>query len=367
MVFQYIRTLILSMMLLFGIESVTPTLVLAEEQPAATSIVSNQSREVLDEALVNIAEQKKTISYLQKEIAKTSGITQLALEVRLDKTWLMLLEQNLNFAKNVVAEDKADASLAEYRKKAIEILGMQAEVANTAINRVRDRVKIPDSGQSAAEQAAANTRLYEQLDAINHAYDLLLQSLEVSEQFEIDVSQQKSVLKERLAERAAISSVLLEMAMNDVNALRASVSAVPDDAELKAKLNVATNYVRSLAARLTDVVAMMDKLEMDTGAYHEQVLSATGEITTEAFEVSVVTNLLVGWGQSLWDTIVKDGPNLLFKVVLFLVIVFGFRKLADFVQKITERALEKSQLQFSDSCDGWRCPSFGISLSFSEY
>ena len=348
MIFQLTRTSILSTILLFAIGAAISNVSVAEEQSVNTSPNSNQTTEVLDKSLDDIAEQKKSINYLQTEIGKTTGITQQALESRLDKAWLKLLEQNLAFAKSVVAEDKANAKFDKYRNKAIEILGSQADVATKAINRIRSRVKIPDSSQSAAEQAAANTRLYEHLDSIIHAYELLSQSLELAEQFKIDVSTQKSAFKEKLSERAAIGSVLLEMAMNEVTALRASVSAVPDDAELKAKLNVATNYVRSLAARLTDVVAMMDKLEMDTAAYHEQLLSATGEITTEVFEVSVVTNLLVGWGQTLWAKIIDDGPNLLFKIFLFIIIVFGFRKLADFVKNVVERALEKSHLQLSE-------------------
>ncbi len=347
MVFQLVRTFIFSTILLCGVGTAIPTVSVAEQQPVTTSTESNQSTAILDKALADIAELKKTISYLQAEITKTSGITQQALEVRLDKTWVKLLEQNLNFANSVAAEDKADAR-NEYRKKATELLGTQAEITDAVINRLRSRIKMPGADQSAAVRAAANTRLYDLLDSIQHVYDLLLQSLELAEQFGIDISKQRNVLKENLAERAAIGSVLLEMAMNDVTALRASVSAVPDDAELKAKLTVATNYVRNLATRLAAMLTLMDKLEMDTGGYHEQVLTATGEITTEVFEVSVATNLLVGWGQSLWNTIIKDGPNVVFKLLLFVVIVFGFRKLADFVQKIMERALEKSHLQLSE-------------------
>jgi small conductance mechanosensitive channel len=138
------------------------------------------------------------------------------------------------------------------------------------------------------------------------------------------------------------------MAMDNVTALRASVSAVPADAELKAKLNVAINHVRNLANGLAAVLAMMNKLEMDTADYQEQVLSATGQITTDVFEVGVITNLLVGWGRTLWNVIIEDGPNLFFKILLFIVIVFGFRKLAGFVQSLVERALEKSHLKLSE-------------------
>jgi len=344
----------LTMTLLFGVGVTVTTVFAAEEQPssspapATTAVNNNQDIALLDQALSKIAAQKKAIKDLQARITKTSGITQNALAVRLDKTWLKLLEQNLAFADSVAAEEKAGVKVEKYRQQAIEILGSQADVANTAIQRIRSQIELPEPGLSAAEQAAAYARIYELLDAIHHAYDLLIQSLELSRQFELDVTKQEGLLKTNLAERAATGSIFLEMATNDVSALRASVSAVPDDAELKAKLTVATNHVRNLATQLAAVLTLMDKLEMDTAAYHEQVLSATGQITTDVFEVSVVTNLLVGWGQSLWDTIIKDGPNLVFKVLLFIVIVFGFRKLADFLQKLIERALEKSHLQLSE-------------------
>jgi len=349
-----VRVFTLTMTLLFGIGANVSTVFAAEEQPssppasATTSTNSNQNVELLDQALGKIKAQKKAITELQTRITKTTGITQKALEFRLDKIWLNLLEQNLAFANSVITEEKAGTKVDKYRKRAIEMLASQVDIANTVIERIRSRIEFPEPTLSAAEQAAAYTKLYELIDSFLHAYDLLIQSLELSSQFEIDVTKQQSLLKENLADRAAMGSILLEMAMDDVSALRASVSAVPGDTELKAKLSVATNHVRSLAARLADMLVMMDKLEMDTAAYHEQVLSATGQITTDVFEVSVVTNLLVGWGQSLWDTVIKDGPNLVFKILLFIVIVFGFRKLADFIQKLIERALEKSHLQLSE-------------------
>ena len=351
---NFVHAVLIALTLSFCVGTTVPSVIAAEEQspspsaPATTSANDNQSVELLDQALNKIAAQQKTIKVLQARITKTTGITQKALEVRLDKTWVKLLEQNLEFAKSVAAEEKAGVKVDKFRPQAIEVLDSQTTVANTVIERIRSRIDIPEPGLSAAEKAAAYTKIYDLLDSIHHAYDLLIQSLELSRQFKIDVTNQEALLKDNLAERAATGSVLLEMAMDEVSALRASVSAVPADAELKAKLSVATNNVRSLATSLAAVLTLMDKLGIDTAAYHQQVLSSTGQITTDVFEVSVVTNLLVGWGQSLWDAIIKDGPNLVFKMLLFIVIVFGFRKLADFVQKLIERALEKSHLHISE-------------------
>ncbi|MGD8595227.1 MAG: mechanosensitive ion channel family protein [Gammaproteobacteria bacterium] len=340
------------MALMFGFGAVL-TVCAADEKgvvqaPASTSANGDNSVGALDQALSKIEEQKKTIKDLQARIAESDGIVKKAFEVRLDKAWLQLLEQGLDFSESVITQEKAGAKIDKYRKQAIEILGAQADIANKTAERFRALIQIPEPSLTAAELAAAYTKIFDLLDSINRTYTLSIQSLKLSRQFEIDVSKQEALLKEKLADRAATGSILLEMSMNNVTALRAGVAAVPDDSELKAKLNVATNNVRNLANELSAVLAMMNSLDMDITPYQEQVLSATGQITTDVFEVSVITNLLVGWGRTLWNVIIEDGPNLVFKILLFIVIVFGFRKLAGFVQSIVERALEKSHLKLSE-------------------
>jgi len=207
---------------------------------------------------------------------------------------------------------------------------------------------MPEPGLSAAEQAAAHTKVFIFLDSLNQTYNLSIQSLAQSRQFKIDVTEQEVLFKEDLAEYAANGSILLEIAMDDVTASSASVSAVPDDAESKAMLTVNMNRVRDLAATLDAVLVMMDSLEMDTSVYLEQVLSATGQITTDLFDFSVISHLLVGWGQTLWNVIIEGGPDLIFKVLLFIIIIYGFFKIASIVQKIIESGLARSQLQLSE-------------------
>jgi len=321
----------------------------ATAQEAKTgSESSDQNFDALEKLLASIEEQKKTINDLEKRIGKSKGLIKQALEVRLNNTQVKLLDEGLAFAEAVLAKQEAGEQVENYRKQAIEVLKSQADIARVASRQIRSRIEVPDSGLSAAEQAAAYTKVFRLLDSLNQIDTLFVKSLELSKKYKIDVSKQEAILKEDMADRAANGSILLEMATNDVTALRASVSAMPDDAELKAKLTVAANQVGSLAQSLAKVLAIMESLNMDTANYQQQVLSATGQITTDVFEVSVITNLLVGWGKTLWNMIIEDGPNLVFKILLFLVIVFGFRKLAGFVQTIVERGLEKSHLKLSE-------------------
>lgn len=342
------RVLILMTAMMFLGGTAISSVFAADEKPPVAAVTNKDSLEKLQQAYANIEQQRQTIKKLQARVTKTSGLTQNALDVRLDKAWLKLLEQGLAFAKAVADKEKAEVKVGKYRQHAIDVLVSQFDVGSTAIKRIQSRIEIPKPDLSAAEQAAAYSRVFNTLATLNLAYETTIQSLQLAKQFELDVSQQEISLKEELSERAATGSILLEMAMDDVTALRASVAAVPDDAELKAKMTVATNHVRSLAQELSAVLVMMESLDMDTAAYQQQVLAATGQITTDVFEVSVVTSLLLGWGEKLWTVMIEDGPNLLFKIILFLVIVLGFRKLGDFVKTIVERALEKSHLNITE-------------------
>ncbi len=317
----------------------------ADDAPASADKETEKS---LQQTLADITTQKQIRIDLQNRIKKSSGITKQIYEKRLDNTSLKLLQLGLEFSENVAALDDTEKNTLEYRKQAKDILLAQFGTADSAAKRIRSRLEIPKPDLSAAEQAEAYTRLFTLLDSLNQIYELFIKSMDLSRDFGVDVSKQESQFKEEMTERAVNGSVLLEMAMNDVSALRAGVSALPEDAELIAKLKVATTHVQNLASGLADVLAMMEKLELDTSAYQEQVLAATGEITTDVFEVGVVTNLLVGWGQTLWNVVIEDGPDLIFKVFLFLIIVYGFRKLAGFVQTLVEHALAKSKLHFSE-------------------
>jgi small conductance mechanosensitive channel len=309
---------------------------------------NGQGVEELERMHAAIEKQNRTIQDIRQRADAADGLLKKALDNRLDKAWLTLLEQNLLFAKSVAAQEESGIKVDKYHKQAIEILESQMEIAATVAKRIQSRIELPDPGLSAAEKAAAHTKVFDLLDSLNRTYSLSIQSLALARQFKIDVADQEELLKKDLAERAANGSILLEMAMDHVTALQASVAAVPDDAETKALLTVASNRVRDLAYTLDAVLVMMDGLGMDTSEYQAQVLSATGQITTDFFDLGVITQLLADWGETIWNKIVQGGPDLIFKILLFLIIIYAFFKLANIIQKLLENGLAKSHLQLSE-------------------
>jgi small conductance mechanosensitive channel len=314
---------------------------------AAEASADNSQQQAFAKSLADIENQKRVIEDLGSRVGKASGFLQLTLESRLSKAKMRLLEQNLSFADAVAGQENAGTGNDKVHQQAIEILGSQLKLAREFAGDIREKIVFSEEKLSAAEQAAMYSKIFQLLGRLNHSYEIYIESLKLSRYFEMDVSTQEELLREDLAERAANGSILLEMTIADVSALRAGTSVLPDDAELTAKLNAAINHVSLIAGGMATVLAMMDSLEMDTDAYQEQLLIATGQITADFFEVGVLTSLLTGWGATLWLTLVENGPGLFFQLILFLLIVFAFYKLANLAQRLTKTALQNSEVELS--------------------
>jgi small conductance mechanosensitive channel len=313
-----------------------------------TEVSAEPSQEqIFEKALADIKNQKRVIGNLDSRVGKASGILQIALDSRLSKAQMSLLEQNLSFAAAVVEQEEAGAMSDKHRQQAIEILGSQLKLAKVIAGDIRERIVFSEEKLSAAEQAAMYSRIFDQLDRLNHSYEIYIESLKLAQYFEMDVSKQEQLLKEDMAERAANGSILLELTIADVSALRASAAVVPDDVEVNAKLNAAINHVSLIAGGVAAVLTMMESLEMDTDIYQRQLLKVTGQITTDFFDVDVISSLLAGWGAILWDSVIESGPGLILNLILFFIIVFIFYKLANLAKRLTETALQKPGVQLS--------------------
>ena len=317
------------------------TLGFADDSRAADQVNS------IDNLLTEIKRESKIITDLENRLTGAQGIVKSALDSRMIRSRMNLLEQNLELIKQVAEREKSAEKNDDYHQKALATLEAQSKAIKTTITLLRARIVPPEDSASAAKQAAVFSRIFEDIDLLNRVYEIYIASIELAPHFGRDVTAEKAALEDNLRDRAENGSILLEMATSDIKALRASVAAVPDDAESKARLNVITTHVANLANSIASVLGMMESLEMDTTEYQNQLLVATGQITTDIFQVDVFTNLLVGWSETLWAGVIESGPGLIFNLILLVIIVYIFYKLAGIAQKLAEAGLEDSRFELS--------------------
>ena len=337
-----IHTVVIMMVLVLAGAMLVSTAAQAQSDAGQNTLAND-----LDRTLAEIVALNQVVTDLEQRTGQDSGVAGRVLDRRLASARIKLLDLSLEFAGTVTEAEKNEVDIAKYRQQAIDILSSQMNEARMIAADIRKQIELPKAGDPAAEQAAAYSRAFAMMDNLNATYEKFIAALGLSEQLGVDMGNLEQRLRQNLVERADNGSALLEIVLSDLSALRASAAVVPDDAEVKAKLAVATNSVSRFADGQAAVLSMMDGFEMDTARYQELLLLATGQLTSNVLEVGVFTNLLLGWGQKLWDIVIENGPGLIFNFILLVIIVFVFYKLANLTQMLIERALDNAELELS--------------------
>ena len=325
-----------------------------EDAPApesgAIQPLSDEARAELDAMVAELAVERTAHAEIDRSIQSIDESMQPILpilQVRLAQSWAALMQRGLNFANEVLKKQEQGYDAADYLQQAIGELSKHPAVGADVTQTLKKLIRPPDKGLSAADEARANSWTFALISARDRLYQLLLDSLNTSRALGVDVDEQQAELKRSLSERASSNSVWLALAVREVIGRKAGLDVMPTEPELQAKVAVAETQVSSLAASLDSAVGIMTSLEMDATSYQQQVIGATGEISTDIFDPQVLWSLIKKSLQKLVDLVVEDGPNLLLKLLIFAAIFVVFRKLANIVQRLIEAGLDRSQLQLS--------------------
>ena len=329
-------------------ESVTAS---AEQSAAAEAEVlqplSAETVEQLDEQLAQLAEQKAVNRELARLYRDSVQPMREVIGLRVAQNWAATMEASLGLADTVLALREKGRDVAPYDQAAIAELQRHPRMASEAGRAIAARMALPDSADPLLEQATDSNRLFSLIDIRDGLNQLIYRSLKLSKAFGLDVAEAEEQFGNALENRAANTSMMLAMAMDEVKGTKQALSIVANDPEAMAQLALAEKQVKAIARALGNTVAMLNTLDRKTTGYKEQIIGATGEISTDIFDPAVLWGLVRGWASSVVDVVIKEGPNILLKVLIFLGIVFIFRRLSKIVRRIVEAAINRSNLRLS--------------------
>ena len=319
-----------------------------EAEPAAElQPLEDEKAEQFESLLRQMEQTRAKITDLEGRIESVDKQVRSIFDARLDKLWIRLVAEGVDFGEAVQVERESNVDVGAYHAAAITVLEAQGEVAGTAWRRVRDRAVVPGRDESAADQAAGFYRLFELQRTTDRIFDDFIETLDLLARLGAEIPDDEAAFNELLAERAMNVSVFLELSISEVDGLRAGVDVLPGDAELMAKLAVAQGRVSEIAAALQRVVDQMQAVDLDTAEFQEQLLTATGAITTDILNFAVIRSVLSRWGEILIDLVIDDGPSFLFQLIIFAIIIIVFRKLGQVARALVSRGLNSSKVQLS--------------------
>lgn len=266
---------------------------------------------------------------------------------RRDRGGIEQFRNTLAFARDVANQINAGFDVSTYESSVVDDLNKIPDATRGALNRGRAGVAFPAEDLSPQVVVYLDQRLFALLAGLDDVYQVLIDYVEIAPQFDIDVSADRAYLETALRNSAENRSAFLYLALNDVAALRASVATLPDNADLGEKYAAMQKRVQGTASLMQSTVDKLNAVGVETRSYRRQVLSVTGEITTDVLDVGIVATLAQDWSRALIDVAAKEGPKWVLRLFLIVVIVLAFFYLAKASQKLVVRALNSARVSFS--------------------
>lgn len=321
----------------------------ASQQPEADSAIQPSYEEQSGALSDQIEQSASLIKELETRREGRQGVAAMVLDRRIEAVTLEALDLSHQLVQLVIDREAAGEDPGPYRETARQLLQTIPKRVRAV---VKKRLAVSDFDKDigalgATEQIALEADrelLSKQLVA---GYNILLRNLELSGKLDLDTSGQRDFLIGSLADVAADQSIALEVAQRRSKTLERQVATLPDDVELAAQARVSGERVKRLNDTLRQLVDMMEPLGLRVVEYRQQLVAATGTVTTDILDFEVATGLLQRWLHAAGTWISTNLPRMVFNLLLFLLIVWAALALSRLTQRLVERALNRKPSNLS--------------------
>jgi len=223
------------------------------------------------------------------------------------------------------------------------------------------------------ERLRAEMELSARAARLQTACEILVDTILQLEPCGVDVSQVRAFTSRKLADWAERLAPMMRVALQQRDTLAERLKEDPDAKEVQVELRSLEENLARTTRALEATVKLMEKLGLDTASYVPLLLDATGQITTAIFDRQVALGLLERFRQQSVETVRREGPRWLLKLVVFGLILLAFRFLGTMVRRVVRRSVRASRLQLSqllqDTLVSWSSRVvllIGLLVAFSQ-
>ncbi|MGF1724074.1 mechanosensitive ion channel family protein [Photobacterium nomapromontoriensis] len=124
-------------------------------------------------------------------------------------------------------------------------------------------------------------------------------------------------------------------------------AAEGEKSSLQLQLILLQRQVSSDIDGLQSLVDLANKMNIDTTDYTRQLFESTGNLTNELLNFKVIVSILSTWMTEVRDWLLDNTPQALFKIFIFLLIVFIFKLLKNITRRVISKAVSSPTLRMS--------------------
>jgi small conductance mechanosensitive channel len=332
---------------------------------------------VVERIEAEIAAIESTIAdYLRlQELAAASepGLQALVLR-RLDNVGYSAAEQINGLADAIVKQDASGGIGPSYKDQTVAWLEVALQWTNQGLTRNRADIAAmlaQESSISAAEAAASAVEIDDKLSDSVQSLKSIVRALDRLDELGVDVTERRRNVLDRLRDNAEMLAIAIEIDSENLKKLRYRFSLSPEDPDLKILLKVADLKRDSYARNLGAISDMLKELGDDASEYRSLVLMVTGDVASQILDTGVMSSLARQWSKATWNWVSDNGLNMIFKIIVFVLIVVGFRALSLLMRRTIERAVSHGHMSvllrsMIASTVGNFVMAIGIMIAFSQ-
>ncbi len=268
---------------------------------------------------------------------------------RSEEAGLVAIGKVHDLTRLVIDREAEGQDAGPWRARATELLvGMQQGLQDY-LERVLSR-KDEDAhldGRDAGELAALEDSQAELWARILRLLNAAITNAALEQEFGLDVGSQQAFTEGSLTEVAQFLSLSLESALEQFDRVERQLVVLPDDGGLVATQRLADARVKRLAGNLSAASDMLERMELENARYKQQLIEVTGTITTDILDWEVLSGLMSGWLMDLGTWVIDNLPQLLFKLTLFLLVLWLAAMLSRLTRRLVAEGLRRSNLKVS--------------------
>jgi small conductance mechanosensitive channel len=202
---------------------------------------------------------------------------------------------------------------------------------------------------SATDAPEIRQQIANERRAVDEALAALLDNSERMQLLGLDNAPDLKYLDDTLAQRADNLVARLQYLVQQRDGLSKQVAGAGEEEKkrLKEKVSSLDGRVLETADNLKITIDLMNERKLDAAEYKQILISSTGEITKDIFESDVALGLLNQWLDGGKEWLIDQGPQWVFKLVMFVLILMVFSALGNMVKRLAGRALASSRLRAS--------------------
>ena len=321
-------------------------------EPPAPAVEEEKNPLVAEaEGLIeNIQKLRKEYDEIKARVPTAKGEDLLLLESQMEEKELQFVTHISKLTANLLKQQEQGLETSDLKRQTEIWLKNMGPGLKRLIGKLEDSIVESRNKRESIEPAkllAFEEKLAKDNARLDRFYKILLEHIGRLQEMGLDAGEERTYLSEHLTDRAETVSTQIRLCAEQMADLEERLKKTPDNSDLQAELLAAEKKMDRTASSLTAVVGIMNKLDLETAKYSQLLIQATGEITGEIFDTRVALGLFQKWMDGIKTWGIENGPRIIFKFFLFLLILVVFKILARFTGKVVRMSMAGSRLQFS--------------------